>query len=808
MKQNRIKDWLAVAALLLLTVLLFRKILFTDLMVRAPDISSEFIWTVRHFPAMGLGELFRIQLHPVWDWLTNGGTTEGGGTISLQLLYYRSLLFWLLPLPTSIAWFMVLHLFFGGLGTYCYCRVIGLQPLAALGAGLLFALAPEQASLINAGHVQKIATISFAPWIFCCLEKGLLTRRLVWFLSASVLLALQFFNMHWQIAYYTCLALAVYGLGRLGADVWQAGTARWQTAWRLGGLQLLMLLFFLSTVAISLIPLADWSKETTRGIQSGANQGKGGLQVDEAMAWSLPPEELATFVVPGLFGFSRQEGAYDAQDIRAYYWGRMVFTQTSDYMGLLPWLVLPLVLLCRRDKYVWLMLSLMLGGILFSLGRYTPFYWWLYEHLPGVNHFRVPKMMLFVTSFAVAVLTGLGLQQLLDGRTAEDKRLKPYLTVSWGMVLFLVLCLGLVLATGTAALKLFTPLILEPSRFTAGPQLVQQRWNNLVIELGIAACFAVGYGLVIWGVVRRRLSGRLTICLLLLMLIVDIARVNNKFQILQQMPEQVQSQPTAVMQFLKGKMQGYRLLVLDGSDPMQYVVHELPVAYTSNPVQMQRWQDYLDILRLDSRLPDMMNIKYLVYPTKAFERDKGRLAKHYQPVFKSPDGTQVVLENRTVLPKAWLVEQIERVPAAADRLARLQSADFNPARIALVEQQPPLQLTQEATEQPGKVILQRFSPNVVRITVNNAANCLLVLGEKYYKGWHATVDGKSTPIVPVDHILRGVYLTPGNHAVEFRFDPLPFKIGKWLTLGSFALFVGVVIRELLLRRRRGDVQTG
>ena len=802
MSFKRTQDMLAAALLLLLTVALFHKILFTDQLVRAPDISSEFIWTVRHFSSMSLKDLFLVKLHPTWDWLTNGGTTEGGGTISLQLLYYRSLLFWLLPLPSSIAWFMVLHLFFGGLGTYCYCRVIGLHPLAALGGGLLFALAPEQASLINAGHVQKIATISFAPWIFCCLEKGILTRRMVWFLGTSVLLALQFFNMHWQIAYYTCLALAVYGLGRLWGEARNAtGGARRQTVFQLGGLQLLMLLFFLSTVAISLIPLADWSKETTRGVQSGANQGKGGLQVDEAMAWSLPPEELATFVVPGMFGFSRQEGAYDTQDIRAYYWGRMVFTQTSDYMGLLPWLVIPLVLLYRRDQYVWLMASLVVGGLLFSLGRYTPFYWWLYEHFPGVNHFRVPKMMLFVTSFGLAVLTGLGLQQILDHRTAEDTRLKQYLSVSWGAIFCLVLCLGLVLATGTAALKLFAPLILEPSRFTAGPQLVHQRWINLVVELGIAAGFAVGYGLIIWCFVRGKLSGAVVAGLLLLLLVIDLARVNGKFMVLQQMPAQVQSQATPVMQFLKDKMHGYRLLVLDDNDPMQFVTQGFPVAYTSNPVQMQRWQDYLDRLRLDSRLPDMMNIKYLIYPAKAFARDKERLNQRYAPVFRSPDGGQVVLENQRVLPKAWLVTHAEHLPDAQVRLSRLQAADFDPARVALIEQQPALSFPTTTVEQQGTVALQHFAPNELSFSVNNKTNSLLVVGEKQYKGWYATVDGVSTPIVPVNHILRGVYLTPGKHTVEFRFDPLPFRIGKCLTLGSFALFAVVMIRELWLRRR-------
>jgi uncharacterized membrane protein YfhO len=90
-----------------------------------------------------------------------------------------------------------------------------------------------------------------------------------------------------------------------------------------------------------------------------------------------------------------------------------------------------------------------------------------------------------------------------------------------------------------------------------------------------------------------------------------------------------------------------------------------------------------------------------------------------------------------------------------------------------------------------------------RIIVNseNQVNALLVLGEKYYRGWKATVDGKPAAIYPVNHILRGVYLIPGTHRVEFVFDPLPFRIGKWFTLSSFAVYAIFLGRELWLKKR-------
>lgn len=90
----------------------------------------------------------------------------------------------------------------------------------------------------------------------------------------------------------------------------------------------------------------------------------------------------------------------------------------------------------------------------------------------------------------------------------------------------------------------------------------------------------------------------------------------------------------------------------------------------------------------------------------------------------------------------------------------------------------------------------------LELVVDTASNSLLVLAEKFQNGWRAKVDGRPVPIVAVDHILRGVYLTPGRHQVRFRFDPLPFRVGTWLTLTSFGLYAVVAMQAWWRQRRR------
>ncbi len=793
---ERRKNMLVSALLLGVLLIFFGKILFTDKIIRAPDIINEFYWGVEGVWKGTFWDAVKVRLTPSWDIYVNSGLTDEGGGISSRFHIYRGLLFYLLPAPASVAWFIVLHLFLGAVGTYSYCRLIGTSRPAAFLGGLIFALAPENASLINAGHVIKIATICFAPWAFWCFEMAFQKRRLVWFMATSVILAFQFFGGHWQIAFYTCLCIGAYGVVRaifILASPEERGSFPLP---RLLAMNLVVMLFFLSTVAISLAPLAKWSTDTNRGVQSGANQGKGGLDREEAMSWSMPPEELGGFVIPGFFGLSRQEGGANPTNIASYYWGRMVFTQTVSYMGLLPWLLVPLPLIFRRDRYTWLLVGGMAGGLLFSIGKYTPFYNFLYDYFPGINRFRVPKMMMFIPVLSLAVMAARGVDLLLDDRLRSTGGFRRYLVGVVMLPLLLLALLGSELAAPRLWLDRLAGLITEPNRFEQGPQLVAQRWNNLVTETGIAAGLAALCAATIFACGRRWLSAKVTLAVLLLLYVGDVWRINDKFMFLVKVPETSRGVKSPVTEFLAKGANQYRTLPMNGADPMYYATQKIPVMFTSNPVQKRRWQEFLDSFVIPSAMPDMVNVRYLVYAAEQYAQEKVQIGGKFQPVFTSPDGREVVLENRNVLPKAWLVSSAVVLGDAAQRLGVMQNPNFDPRRMALVESAPPIPLAEMPQGQgAGRVDVTRYEGERIGLTASAAANSLLVLGEKYYQGWRATIDGKEVPIVPVNHVLRGVYLPAGDHRVEFVFDPTPFKIGKWLTFASFAIFIFMLGRE-------------
>jgi len=801
---ERRKDILVLAALLLLFVALFGKILFTQQIVRAPDILNEYFWTVKDINSQSFAELFKIDLSNAgWNMFVNSGyTTEGGGA-SQQFLKYHGLIYWLFPSPANVAWFMVLHLFFGAAGTYLYCRAIGCSRSAAFVGGVIFGCGASNATLINAGHVLKIATISYAPLAFYLLERGFQRQRLIWFLATAVTLAFQFFNYHWQIAFYTCLCMAVYGLLRCAGELRSArSSGEYRPLKRLLLLNMSLLFFFLTTVSISLLPLANWSKDTNRGVQSGANQGKGGLDRDEAMSWSMPPEELATFVMPGLFGLSRQE-AGDKPGEAIYYWGRMNFTQTTDYLGLLPWLLAPLVLLFRRDRYTWIVLTGVVITVLFSMGKYTPFYNLLYDYFPGIKQFRVPKMMLFMTTLCMGVFAARGLDCLGDERIRLSSGFRRYLASLAVLPVVLVLLCAWLRWGGGQWVSWLSPLITEPTRYQQGADLILGRWWNMVRESGLAALYAIVYVGVLFAWSRGWLSRRVVPLLLLVILIADIGRVDARFLPLSDVPHKSRGTITPVMEYLKRDTKEYRTMPLDG-DPQQYSAADIPSFFFAMPVQQTRWQDILDTFAYQTAVPDMLGLKYLVMAPGQFEQEKQQFGDKFVPVFRSPDGSQIVLQNQKVLPKAWLVPSAVVVPEKNERLALLLNPSFSPDKMAVVETPPPIQLAPPGTAASlhGSVKTTAYKNEKISVDAQVNDNALLVLSEKYYKGWKAFVDGKQTEIYPVNHVLRGVYLLPGSHTVEFYFDPLPFKVGKWLTLSSMILFLLLLAREVWLGRCR------
>ena len=411
------RDGIFIALMAVIVICFCNRLLFTDLIIRASDVITQFLWGAKAMKQQNLLDYLSslpTLFQASWEPLQDGGRTLEGGWNAIGLLLHRFLIMHFFPFPSSIAWLAVLSLLWGGIGTFCYCRAIGTGRWGALAAGLIYALCTENVSLINAGHIQKIEAISWAPWALYYLETSLQSGRFFHYAMTALMLAIQFFTMHWQIAFYTCLAVASYWFFYVGERFFAERGGYVKPFGKDLLLASTILILFFSTVAMSFAPLLSWSKQSERG---------GGMTQEEGLSWSMPPEEILTYAIPGLVGFSRQEAGDKPEGDQTYYWGRMHFTQTNDYLGLLPWFLLPLALIFKRDRYSRFFTFLMIATLLMALGKYTFIYRFMFDHLPGFSTFRVPKMILFLFAFAAAVLAGRGVDVLLSDVDRRKLRL-------------------------------------------------------------------------------------------------------------------------------------------------------------------------------------------------------------------------------------------------------------------------------------------------------------------------------------------------------------------------------------------------
>jgi hypothetical protein len=71
----------------------------------------------------------------------------------------------------------------------------------------------------------------------------------------------------------------------------------------------------------------------------------------------------------------------------------------------------------------------------------------------------------------------------------------------------------------------------------------------------------------------------------------------------------------------------------------------------------------------------------------------------------------------------------------------------------------------------ANVELTRVNAERVRIRLSSPRDCLAVISESYYPFWHATLDGRPTPLLRVSCGVMGVDLPMGPHEIVLRYEP-------------------------------------
>jgi hypothetical protein len=298
-------------------------------------------------------------------------------------LYPPALLYLILPLPWSLNFFCLLHLWFAGVGMYLLARRWTNHSLAAAVAGLVFAFnGLTQNLLMWPGH---IATLSWMPWVVLAVERS-------WrkggksIPEAALAGALQMLAGGPETILLTWLLLA----GLWVMEMIPARANKDRTI-RLGRVLWVFPLVVVLVAALSSVQLLSFFQ------LAGHSQRHQGFADTR---WSLPGRGWANFLVPVAFGSTWNQDVFFQY---GQYW------TSSYYLGTATLLLALLALWMLRDRRVWFLGCAGALCYICALGNETFVYRALRHLLPQLTLITYPVKFVTVIVFASPLLAAYAL---------------------------------------------------------------------------------------------------------------------------------------------------------------------------------------------------------------------------------------------------------------------------------------------------------------------------------------------------------------------------------------------------------------
>ena len=189
------------------------------------------------------------------------------------------------------------------------------------------------------------------------------------------------------------------------------------------------------------------------------------------------------------------------------------------------------------------------------------------------------------------------------------------------------------------------------------------------------------------------------------------------------------------------------------------------------------------------KLLRVLNVKYVV--TFHALNVKGLKLLH-----EFPEHYSRMYEVTDSVPRTYLASHPVYDPDPISTLRRLSTDMFDSAREVVID--APIRLQREA-EFRGTAKIESYQNDRVWITARLHEPGILILTDAFYPGWKVYVDKNPKRILRANYLFRGVELTPGNHTVEFVYDPASFKIGLFISLMTVAVILATPLCVRLLR---------
>lgn len=713
------------------------------------------------------------------------------------------------PLPHSLelSLFIVLHYALAALFTYILAHMLGLSPVPATLAALSFGLGGVL--MAQVGNLNIMTGIVWLPLILSMAV--LVARRNHWVLApwAGLPLALQCFTAQPQIVVYTLMILAIYLLYRLIIDVFttlrrastaDAHSSRTKGVWLAARPSLCILVMMVSGLLLAAPQwLPTWELQ-----QLSVRAQEQGLKFMTKNSW--PPIMGVNLLLPSAFG----------NNVIGFKGGDP-FGEDFIYVGFLPLVCAFLAWRRRISRDVPFFWALLIGALLLALGSYTPLYQWFVQYLPVLPLFRIPARWLMAVNLALAILAGYGFQSLLEKGLSRRLWLiytGCFLTIGVGLLFIYVFRTSVHAWVESSWSGLEQKVMLRFLEIGFAVQPVYQterlllRWLSpltvpsvlLTFNLLNAWVLFTGYAFRIFS---RRTFAVWAIAALSLDLVVAGGTTINPIRSADWW-HSLSGGARYVLEHLDARNRVWPLGMGREIAAVRNLGQYFPSAYRvrsagghGSPLMLDRVDTFLHTAHPLQQV-QLLAVRYIL--------TEGRMGADVESVFNRvyQDDSSVVYENRTPLPRAFVVHRAIAVPDGESALRKFTDLSIDARQTVVLEvaEGDVADHGEDTLDVASEVRFIRDNPQVVELDVHTDADGYLVLLDTWYPGWEATVDGVPTPIHRANYIARAVRIPRGEHHVRFVYRPFSFRLGILLAGLAMASMVVSGLWRIRFRQAR------
>ena len=739
------------------------------------DSKNQFYPTLRYLgTALASGEL------PLWNPYHFGGHPSAADPQSLLFTPTMLLFGWLVPEPSMQAFDVVVfaHFLPGALAFIPLFRRRGWHPAGAVAAALVFMLGGSATARLQ--HTGMIFSYGFFPLAFWLLEEAMDRRSYRYGVLFALSAAMMVIGRD-QVAFLCALTLIALAAQR----VWCAPQPLPYLKSRLG----LLLSMGLLGGALLAVPVV-----LTMQFLATSTRPSFGFGV--AAMGSLPPESLATILFGNVFGSLRWTYDYWGPDWHSLSEGTWTDRATNYlFVGTIPallflWHGVAGGRLFAREFRFFLVLGLV--ALFYALGRYTPGFEVIFDHLPGVNLYRRPADATFVINIALAFAAG-----YLVHRYATDG-LPKWSRASLGPMhaMLPLLAFSLLVAAIASALV-----------FAIRGGHVSSALTE--IGMGLAAA-SVAIGVIAKTSGSARWRGAMALVLVTLTGAELIGRhaasaLNaepaERYTVYTKLPpEQLQGlqilkrelaernargeYPRVEILGLKGAWQNASMVLgiedIIGYNPLRLADYERAIGPGENAEDPNLRRFPTSFRGYECELASLLGLDYIV-----LDRPARQLPRHFPRLTDAEvvygTGRMWIYRLNTSVPRAYVAHHVTPVDSEAV-LGQDEVPEFNRETEALIDDESMHALKAAYTpsgadrsKAKGTARIVGYQRNSVALEVESSENGVLVLHDINYPGWEAWVDGERRPILRANLLFRGVEIGPGKHRVEFHFRPMSFE---------------------------------